>query len=371
MLRTARILVAACFVQVLISASPIVADEPRHTENVILVTMDGLRWQELFGGGDESYMTKEGGAAKDPVTLKARFNGPTPEVRREKLMPFFWKHVATKGQVFGDASQGSTAQVTNGHNFSYPGYSEILCGFADPRVDSNDKKNNPNVTVLEWLSRKPAFQNQVAAFASWDVFPWIINTERSGIPVNAGWQPASAAGTQPHSQLLHEVGEQLPRLWDNVRYDALTMQAVFDSLKTRQPRVLFVSLGETDDFAHEGRYDHYLDSAHRNDRLIEKLWNHIQTLPQYHGKTSLIITTDHGRGDDRIEWKNHGKNQPMSKFMWIAVLGPDTPALGIRKETTVTQSQIAATVAQLLGEDYAGNVSQAGKPLPGAIRSND
>ncbi|MGI8992391.1 MAG: hypothetical protein ACR2I2_22775, partial [Bryobacteraceae bacterium] len=42
--------------------------------------------------------------------------------------------------------------VTNGLNFSYPGYSETLCGFADPRIKSNDKVPNPNVTVLEWLA---------------------------------------------------------------------------------------------------------------------------------------------------------------------------------------------------------------------------
>ena len=47
--------------------------------------------------------------------------------------------------------------MTNGKNFSYPGYSEILCGFSDPRIDSNAKKPNPNVTMPEWLNGKPAF----------------------------------------------------------------------------------------------------------------------------------------------------------------------------------------------------------------------
>jgi hypothetical protein len=41
-----------------------------------------------------------------------------------------------------------------------------LCGFPDPRIDSNDKVPNPNVTLFEWLHQKPAFKGKVAAFGS-------------------------------------------------------------------------------------------------------------------------------------------------------------------------------------------------------------
>jgi len=342
--------------------------DPRQTENVLLVTLDGLRWQEFFSGCDESLLSKEAGGVRDVATLRRRFFRSTAEERRETLFPFLWKTVATRGQVFGDPTLGSSARVTNGLFFSYPGYSEILCGFADPRIDSNDKKNNPNVTVLEWLNQKPRFAGQVAACTSWDVFPWIINAERSGIPVDAGWQPVGPHVPPERRALLQRLADETPHLWDNVRYDSFTVQAVFELLETRQPRVLYVSLGETDDFAHDGRYDLYLDSALRDDRLIERLWNHLQTLPQYAGKTSLVITTDHGRGDDRVSWKNHGKGMPIAGFIWMAVMGPDTPALGRRENTEVTQSQVAATVAQLLGEDYHGAVPQSGAPLPGVVR---
>ena len=99
--------------------------------------------------------------------------------------------------------------VTNGYNFSYPGYSEILCGFADPGIDSNAKKNNTNITVLEWLTQKPGFEKSAVAFGSWDVFPFIINETRSGIPVNAGWEKPTTG--------LMRVGMTCiwtPRAWD-------------------------------------------------------------------------------------------------------------------------------------------------------------
>ena len=39
---------------------------------------------------------------------------------------------------------------------------------ADPRIDSNDKIPNPNITVLEWLNTLPAYRGRVAAFGAWD-----------------------------------------------------------------------------------------------------------------------------------------------------------------------------------------------------------
>ena len=343
---------------------------PRQTENVLLVTVDGLRWQEFFGGCDESLLSKEAGGVRDVPALRRRFFRNNAVERRETLFPFLWKTVAAQGQIFGDPTVGSSVRVTNGLFFSYPGYSEILCGFADPRIDSNDKKNNPNVTVLEWLNQKPNLTGQVAAWTSWDVFPWIINTERSGIPVDAGWSAVRPQVPASRRALLQTLADETPHLWENVRYDAFTIQAVFDFLEQQQPRVLFVSLGETDDFAHEGRYDLYLDAALRNDRMIERLWTHLQSLPQYAGKTSLVITTDHGRGDDRVSWKSHGKDLSQARFIWAGVMGPDTPPLGLREKLEATQSQIAATVAQLLGEDYHAAVPQSATPLPGVLRGS-
>ncbi|MBK6487353.1 MAG: hypothetical protein IPF98_10885 [Gemmatimonadetes bacterium] len=48
----------------------------------------------------------------------------------------------------------------------------------------------------------------------------------------------------------------------------------------------------------------------------------------------------------------------------MAVIGPDTPALGERNGIApVTQSQVAATVAALLGEDWNARSPRAGRPL--------
>jgi hypothetical protein len=341
------------------------------TRNVLLITVDGLRWQEVFDGAEATLIDKEAGGVKDVTAVKDRFQRETPHESRETLMPFFWRTIAQQGVVFGNPEHESKAVVTNGLNFSYPGYSEILCGFADPAIDSNAKTNNANQTVLEWMHQKPGFENSVAAFCSWDVFPFIINETRSGIPVNAGWEPLAVdvslelQGTEAEKTLqdLDVVSAEFPRYFPEVRYDFVTFRGAEEYLKVKKPRLMYVSLGETDDWAHAGRYDLYLDAAFRTDDYIRRLWEQVQSMPEYRDCTTLILTTDHGRGDNRVDWKNHGEKIETCEHIWMAVLGPDTPHQVIRG-TSVTQSQTAATVAACLGYDFPAAIPKAAPPLP-------
>ena len=333
------------------------------TENVILITMDGLRWQELFGGADLRLINEDAGGVKQPAKLRERFYRDDVAARRAALMPFFWSTIARQGQVFGSPDHDCSVKVTNGRYFSYPGYSELLCGFGDPDIDSNDKVNNKNVTVVEWLHGKPAYRNRVAVFASWDVFPFIINADRSGVYVNAGWQPLAYFQDAATRTAYNTLARELPKYWSNVRYDAFTSRGAIEYLRTQKPRVLYVALGETDDWAHAGRYDLYLEAAFQNDDFVRQLWEATLAIDQYRGKTSLLITTDHGRGDGREGWKNHSSAIPGSDRMWIAVFGPDTPNMGIRHDVQATQSQVAATVAALLGEDFRHHSDRIAAPL--------
>jgi hypothetical protein len=345
--------------------SVVVPAAQRKTENVILVTLDGFRWQEMFSGADEALMNKENGGVENVDALKKAFWRDTPAARRETLMPFFWSVIAKQGQIFGNANRGSAAKVTNGKNFSYPGYNEILTGSPDPRIDSNAKRPNPNVTVLEWLNQKLSYRNRIAAFCSWDVFPFIINRERSGVLVNGGNELIQDSKLTPQQELLNRlIQDTVPPFGNGTRHDSFTFFAALEHLKKHKPRLLYIAFDETDDWAHGGRYDRYLHAAHGSDGFIKTLWETAQSMPEYRGKTSLVITTDHGRGDPPTGWKSHGATVKGAENIWIAALGPDTPALGERTNVeTVTQSQVAATVAALLGEDYCAAVPQAGKPL--------
>jgi hypothetical protein len=333
--------------------------------NVVLVTTDGLRWQEVFAGADERLINKENGV-DEPEEVRRAFWRDTPEARRQALLPFLWTVVAREGQLYGNRARGSSARVTNGLNFSYPGYNELLTGAADPRIDSNDKRPNPNVTVLEWLDGREPYRGRVAAFCSWDVFPFILNRERSHVTVNAAFEPVPDAGRAELAMLNRLLADTTP-VETGVRHDSFTFAAAMDYLRARQPRVLYLGLGETDEWAHAKRYDRYLEAAHRFDRFVGELWQELQQRDGYRGSTSLVVTADHGRGDGP-EWKNHGAKVAGAQDIWIAVLGPATPALGERSDAEpVTQAQVAATVAALLGEDYRKAAPAAAPPIAHAV----
>lgn len=344
---------------------PSAAGPGHKTENVIIVVWDGFRWQEFFGGADENLIkTKAMGGIEDPEPTRSRYGRASAEERRAALLPFVWGTIAKKGQIFGDASKKAPAQVTNGMKFSYPGYNEMFCGFGDPRIDSNDKKPNPNMSVLEFLNGRPAYKGKAAVIATWDVFPSIFRVPQSGLPVFAGWTHIEGKSLGEHERRVNEMVDNLPHYWPDNTFDLLTMEATRDYLPKHKPRVLFVGLGETDEWGHARRYDLYLDAARNSDRFVEELWNTVQQTPQYKDKTSIIILCDHGRGATPADWTDHGKKVPTAEFIWIAVLGPDTPAKGVRENVAVTQSQVAATIAGLLGEDFNAAVPQAAKPLP-------
>ncbi|WKN30927.1 sulfatase-like hydrolase/transferase [Porifericola rhodea] len=342
---------------------PISAQQGAQTENVFLITLDGLRWQELFSGADPLLITHEK-YVSDTAELKALFWKESSEERKDVLMPFFHQVIAQEGQLYGNREENSLANLTNTFWFSYPGYNEILSGFGDERIDSNAKKPNPNRTILEYANAEKDFKNKVATFASWDVFPYIINEERSGVPVNAGYENASGKSLSVMEKALNTLQPIVPGHWSTVRMDAFTHYYALEHLKKHKPRLLYIAYGETDDFAHDGKYDEYLKAAHRTDQFIKDLWEYVQSDKQYRDKTTFIITTDHGRGTQPIDtWRSHGEDIKGADQVWYAIIGPDTPAMnGKAVEGQFYSNQVAPTVAAFLKLNYQPE-KPSGKPI--------
>jgi len=340
----------------------------RKTENVLVVTLDGLRWQEVFGGADNAMMNKPDGGVRDLLATRKRFTRGTPEASREVLMPFLWRTVAKEGQLFGDPSQNAKAHILNPHKFSYPGYSELICGVVDEAITTNNKFPNPSINVLEFLNSLPAYKGSVATFSGWDVHEYIVNKQRSGIFCEVAWQPITVATSERRRQELQTMLEHMPNPWETFSFDALTFARAKEYLAVKKPRVLYVAFGETDEWAHSRRYDVYLQMMQRNDAMVRELWQWLQQDPKYKGKTSLVLTTDHGRGRTPRDWTDHNAKVDGAEEIWMAVLGPDTEALGVRKNVTATQAMIASTIAALLGENFQERVPAAAPPLPGVMR---
>jgi hypothetical protein len=352
----------------------------KAADNLILVSIDGLRWQEVFQGYQDDVLDLET-FKEQKAGLVKQFSGTSAQSKRQKLMPFLWNVLAKEGVLIGNRDLGSQMQVTNGYWFSYPGYNELLTGKADPNIDSNKAIENPNTTILEWLNKQSEYQGKVAAFGSWDVFPAIINRTRSGVPINAGFESADWAGLSDKAKWLNAMQTHIPSPWHNVRLDAFTFGFTKEYILAHQPKVMYVALGETDDFAHQGNYPEYLRGANRADKFIAQLWTLLQSMEQYQDNTNLIITVDHGRGNSAQSWQHHASPKAVKGYLnglkqyqdgipgadqiWLAAMGPDVKeSVGSQQTSNFTLDQVAATALQFLGFDYQQFATDIGQPLP-------
>ncbi|SIQ29827.1 alkaline phosphatase family protein [Maribacter ulvicola] len=343
-----KLLLRTLLLLLLLASTQVIAQEAKNS-NVFLITLDGVRWQDVFTGVDMNLLNSDYTHNKDELTKK--FVGKSKNENRKMLMPFFWNTIAEEGQLYGNRNKGSKVNLTNTMLFSYPGYNEILSGKADDaNIDSNDKNYNENVTVLEVANKSETFKDRVAAFASWDVFPFIINDKRSGVPVNAGYMDAVGVLNEKE-KFLNEIQRQAPIVWESVRLDVFTHHFAKEYIKKNHPKLVYVSYGETDDFAHDGQFDFYMKSLLNTDAFIADLWNYVQNDDFYKDNTYFIITTDHGRGEgvqEDSKWTGHGSNVKGAEHTWIAILGPNIEASGEASEGQLFTDQIAPTVAKIL-----------------------
>jgi Metalloenzyme superfamily len=323
--------------------------------NIFIITTDGFRWQELFNGAD-SLLLNSDEFTSDAETLATLYWAETKEERRKKLMPFFWSVIAAKGQIYGNRGFDNKVNTANAYSISYPGYNEIFTGMTDLTISSNGKNYNSNINVLEYLNTKPAFAGKVVAFTSWDVFPYILNEMRSGMLVNSGYESIKGIKLSQQQAVLNTVQEELVNEKTATRYDQLTFVAAKEYIKQYHPRVVYLGLGETDEFAHQGRYDLYLEQANKVDRMISELWHLVQTTPGYKNNSIFIITTDHGRGSRSSKWTSHGEFIRGSSQAWLAVIGAGITPIGeIKEKQQLYQQQIAQTIAGLAGEEFTVN----------------
>ncbi len=321
-------------------------------QKVILITMDGYRWQELFTGADAKLIGNEN-YVSDSTSLKEKFWRETPEERREALTPFVWNEVVKMGRIHGNREFGSKVNLTNNMWFSYPGYNEILTGAADDeRIDSNSKVPNPNVTILEKLNSSDSYRGKVAAFGSWDVFPYIVNEERSGVYVNAGFEPAKGENLSEIELFLNKAQPNTPSPWGSVRLDMFTHNYALEYMKRMHPDIVYIAYGETDDFAHNGNYQAYLNSAHSTDQFLEELWSYTQSDPYYRGRTTFILTTDHGRGTEPLDtWRSHGTDIDGADEVWLMSYGAAIDNLGeVKEEEQLYTPKVVEMVESLV--DY-------------------
>jgi hypothetical protein len=74
---------------IIILEEVIAAQNSQTTKNVILVVMDGLRWQEVFNGAD-SAMINNKTYVSNKIKYTKKYWDNDLNLRRSKLLPFLW-----------------------------------------------------------------------------------------------------------------------------------------------------------------------------------------------------------------------------------------------------------------------------------------
>ena len=318
---------------------------------LVIITIDGLRWQEVFMGADKVLMT-DPKQVRDTAELRRNYWRATEEERREVLMPFVWNTIARQGVVIGNRNKNSMMQVANKTCISYPGYSEMMTGMVDEAIRNNDPVNNPHRNVLEVANADKRYAGNVVMYGSWKSTRFAIHNEQAGIPASVSYEAPVAKKQTSRLKLAERMLAGMPHYWRSEHFDAFTYAYALETLMNDHPKVMWISFGDTDEWAHSRKYDFYLDATSYTDAFICDLYEACEADRFYRGKTTYLITCDHGRGFGN-EWNDHGGGTKGSDATWFMLWGKGVQPVGEATENgPFYTQQVAATIAHILGIDF-------------------
>jgi hypothetical protein len=321
---------------------------------VVLLALDGVRWQEVFNGTDETR-----GVASD----KQR--------RAESLMPNLHGLVDCGGLLLGEPESGTEFFASGPEFVSLPGYSEMLSGRRVTSCRDNTCGATTRPTLADEVARLPgATTRDVAVVTSWPDIGRIAAWRSDRVAMSTGrngGETRELFRRDPVSRALVDEGARStaePGAGD-FRPDRLTAQIALRHLEIARPRFLFVSLGEPDEYAHRGDYAGYLRAIRHADLAVGLISRALEEHARQGVRTVLFVTADHGRSKD---FAHHGSAHPESARVWLFAWGTEVtkgplPAAGERY-----LADLAPTLRTPLGL-LTDRHPAAGRPLVGLLDS--
>ncbi|MFD2247010.1 sulfatase-like hydrolase/transferase [Pontibacter ruber] len=291
-------------------ASPPPKPKPLRTKNVIIVVIDGVRYSETWGA--------------------------VPGV-----IPNMSTRLLGKGVFFNGF-------LNDAYTYTNSGHTAITTGINQP-IDNYGKE----------LPAHPSF------FQLW--------RKQTGKPASAAWIVSS-------KDKLDILANTRDSLWQNqfvpslncgvngpgtgYRADSLTLVEVKRVLSTDKPNLMLINFMEPDGYAHAENWNYYIRGIARDDRYVQQLYDFLRKDKHYKKKTTLLITTDHGRHLDGIDggWIDHGDNCEGCQRIFLLAIGPDF-AKGQFVDTRYTLVDISATVAKLMGFKFEQSQGKVMKEL--------
>lgn len=360
--------ITALFLFINLMGQLAVAQKNGTAENLIIISIDGLRWHEVFKGAEKDLLSDKKFNSQDLAERTKKYWSEDLQQRRAKLMPFLWSTIEKNGQIYGNRDLGNKVNLKNPYWISYPGRSENLTGYADPKVKTNDHPNNENKNILEFLDQQKKYKGKVVSFASWNAVGRIINRDRNKLLVNIPGENILGNQLSESEKLANEIQHYEPQIWgSSERMDATTYALAKAYIMAKHPKIVYLDLADTDEYGHEDKYDFYLDATRNIDAMIRSLWDYLQSDPFYKGKTTLMIMPDHGRGEGN-QWTSHGSSIPHANDTWLIAMGPGIKPLGeVKNSGQIYQDQFAKTMVKLLGFDFT-SVNPIGETIESVLK---
>jgi hypothetical protein len=306
------------------------------TTPVILVVLDGVRWQEVFSG-------------VDPALAARRRAGPVTDART--LLPSLYAALDAGGAALGAPGHGFIA--ASGPNFvSMPGYTEIFGGRPPEHCHDNGCSGATGTTIVDAMRAQSRRDSDVAVIASWAPIGRAATTGSSRIVLSAGRDDVTGGGflaLDPESRrILDEGARSDPRPGhDSFRPDRYTAELALRYLEIWRPAFLFVGLGEADEYAHVDDYRGYLASLRAADDFFGRLFATLERMGDRGRRSLVLVTADHGRGRD---YRDHGGALPESARVWLLAFGGPVRAQGFVDDAQPRHlADIAPTIRQVVG----------------------
>jgi hypothetical protein len=325
---------------------------------VVLVVLDGVRWQEIFEGVDPNLARRQGLPHEEVVDANA-------------LMPILHEVLIAHGVALGAPGHGPAMRATGPNYVSLPGYTEILTGRTATHCQDNACPETREATLPDELAPLlPADEAAGSAvIASWESLDRAASSGGGNVVVSAGRHHGRGLermrGDEEERALLDEASraESAPGAGD-FRPDRFTADIALHYLATRAPRFLFLGLGEPDEYAHQDNYRGYLDALRAADRSLGRLVDTLEGMGERGRMTSVFVTTDHGRSN---AFRDHGGFAPESGRVWLVATGAGIPERGlVRSDEPHRLADIAPTMRALLGVE-ADRGEEAGRPILEAL----
>jgi len=331
------------------------ATAPPQTSAIVLVVLDGVRWQEVFGGVDPSLAKAQGFRAEEVVDAP-------------HLMPTLHNVLIAHGVALGAPGYGPEMRATGPNYVSLPGYNEILGGRTAKHCLDNDCPFTREPTVADELARLDLNRpRDSAVISSWESIERAASAGGPDVVISAGRHHGRnleemRSNDEERALLDQGAGVGTAPGGGDFRPDRFTAEIALRYLERESPRFLFIGLGEPDEYAHQGNYRGYLASLRAADDTLGQLMDTLGRMGEQGQHTSVFVTTDHGRSSS---FRDHGGFAPESGRVWLVASGGGVPETGpVRSFEPHRLADIAPTMRALMGLAPDERVA-AGRPILG------